>query len=175
MGGRIWAESEPGQGSTFHVSLPLREAPSATPEPATRPRHDEIRPLSILLAEDSQDNRALVRVYLRATAHTLHEVSDGLEAVERFRRERFDLVLMDMQMPVMDGYDATREIRRLEREGGLEKTPILALTAFALEGDRNKSLDAGCDGYLTKPFKKRQLLEAIAEFAGLEERGVPAN
>ncbi len=121
------------------------------------------RGLRILLAEDSPDNVALIRAYLKRTGHTLEVVENGRLAVARLRAESYDLVLMDMQMPEMDGYSATRAIR--EREAGGPRTPILALTAHALVGDADKSLAAGCDEHLVKPIKKAQLLSVLERYA----------
>ncbi|GAB6042485.1 hybrid sensor histidine kinase/response regulator [Endothiovibrio diazotrophicus] len=132
-----------------------------------------VRGANILLAEDADDNVTLIRAYLKGTPHTLTLAGDGAEAVERFREGRFDLVLMDIQMPVMDGYQATREIRRWEGERQRERVPILALTAYALEGDDEKSRAAGCDSHLTKPIKKATLLEAIEHWAGPREASAP--
>ena len=144
----------------------LRRAIRAHRPPADPPP----RPLRILLAEDSEDNTLLIRAFLKGSGHTLVSVEDGAAAVKRFQadaeNEPFDLVLMDMQMPVMDGYSATHAIRQWERHQGRAPTPIVALTAYALEGDERKSLEAGCDGHLTKPLGKRTLLEAIAHHAG---------
>ncbi|GAB6040280.1 PocR ligand-binding domain-containing protein [Endothiovibrio diazotrophicus] len=121
-------------------------------------------PLRILLAEDSEDNAILVRAFLKESGHTLEVVEDGKQALARVQAAPFDLVLMDMQMPVMDGYAATRAIRRWEREQGRRPLPILALTAYALEGDDRKSLEAGCDDHLTKPLSRRKLLESVARY-----------
>jgi len=140
---------------------------SATVTEVLLPSNDERRPLNILVAEDNEDNRLLVRSYFRNTTHKVHLVENGQIAVEKFKEEkgRYDMVFMDMQMPVMDGYTATSLIRAWERENGLERTPIVALTAFALQGDEQKSLDAGCDGHVTKPIKKAKLFETIATYA----------
>ena len=116
------------------------------------------RALRLLLAEDSHDNTQLIRAYLRGTDHTLDCVENGHEAVERYANGNYDLILMDIQMPVMDGYAATREIRRLESEDQRPRIPIIALTAHALREDEEKSYAAGCDGHLTKPIKKQKLL-----------------
>ena len=86
-------------------------------------------------------------------------------ALDKFKSGKYDLVLMDMQMPVMDGYDATLAIRQWEREEGLIPTPIIALTAHALKKDEQKSLDAGCDSHIIKPIKKLKLIETIMQFA----------
>ena len=117
--------------------------------------------MSVLLVEDSEDNRLLIQSYLKKTPYQVEIAENGQIAVEKFSAGRYDLVLMDMQMPVMDGYTATRTIRELESTQGLDRSPIIALTAHALKEDEQKSLDAGCDGHLTKPIKKAALLEAI--------------
>ena len=142
--------------------------------------------LRILLVEDSADNRLLIQAYLRQTPHRLDFAENGAIGVKKFQAERYDLVFMDMQMPVMDGYEATRRIRALEaqavgvrRESVVEESesslqaaayslppsrvPIIALTAYALKGDEEKCLKAGCTTYLTKPIKKATLLAAISE------------
>ena len=123
------------------------------------------RSLRVLLAEDAEDNAMLVRAYLKDSGHALEVVEDGAAALERVQAEAFDLVLMDMQMPVMDGYTATRRIRDWERETGRDALPVIALTAYTLEGDEAKSLAAGCNSHLSKPIKKGRLLEAIAAYA----------
>ena len=134
-------------------------------EPAASPEAPVVEGLSILVAEDSEDNAELLRAYLRATPHRVEVVENGSYAVDRFQRHRFDLVLMDMQMPVMDGYTATARIRAWEIAQGRAPVPILALTAYALTGDDRKSLEAGCTAHLTKPIKKQVLLEALARHA----------
>jgi CheY-like chemotaxis protein len=123
------------------------------------------QPLRILLAEDNEDNRTLVWMYLKNTPHEMQMAENGQLALDRFiSNGPFDLVFMDVQMPVMDGYTATRAIRFWEEEQGRERTPIVALTAYALKEDIQKSLDAGCDGHVTKPLKKATFLNAIAQF-----------
>ncbi|MCE5281439.1 MAG: PAS domain S-box protein, partial [Deltaproteobacteria bacterium] len=121
------------------------------------------RPLSILLVEDSKDNRILIQAYLKKTPYQLDLAMNGQEALEKVKSRSYDLVLMDMQMPVMDGYTATREIRKWEKErgGGLRRLPIVALTASALKEDIDRSLGAGCDVHLPKPISKVTLLEMI--------------
>jgi CheY-like chemotaxis protein len=139
-------------------TLPAEPKDEAPPEP-------EVRPLHILLVDDAEDNRLLVSSFLKKTPHTIDVAENGEVAVNQFMAGTYDLVLMDMQMPVKDGYTATREIREWEKHKGAEKTPIVALTAYALKEDTQKSLDAGCNAHLTKPIKKAKLLEFIAEFS----------
>ena len=167
MGGEITLESELERGSRFELWLPIGEsAPGASEAVRSRPAAKAVesgRSLRILLAEDSPDNALLIQSYLKGSRHHITVVEDGEQAAAAVREQPFDLVLMDMQMPVMDGYEATRKIRE-EGHVGDGDLPILALTAHALEGDEEKCLAAGCDGYLTKPIKKAKLLEAIAGY-----------
>ncbi len=122
---------------------------------------DEMRPLKILLADDSRDNRLLVQAYFKKTPYVLDEVEDGAAAVAKFRDGGYDLMLMDIEMPIMDGYSATRAIRAIEKETGRRRMPIIALTASVLEGALKKAHDAGCDAHVAKPVKKVTLLAAI--------------
>ena len=121
--------------------------------------------LRILLVDDAEDNRLLVQAYLRSTPWQLSMAQNGAEAVAMWSAGQFDLVLMDVQMPVMDGYTATRRIRALEAELGLQPVPVIALTAHALEGARQESRDAGCTAHLTKPVKRAELLAAVQGLA----------
>jgi len=134
-----------------------------TPPDKTLPE-DQL-PLNIMLVEDSEDNRFLVQAFLKNTNYRIDTAENGQFAIEKFLANVYDLILMDVQMPVMDGYTATREIRRLEQEEGRKPTPIVALTAHALKGDIEKSIQAGCDAHLTKPIRKPILLETIRKFA----------
>ncbi len=130
-----------------------------TPGPASEAAMD------LLLVEDNADNRLLINAYLKKTPHRVEMAENGAEAVEKVKSNRYDLVLMDIQMPVMDGYQATREIRRWEQESGKKPVPIIALTAYALKEEVQKALDAGCNQHLSKPVKKKVLLEAISQYA----------
>ena len=121
-------------------------------------------PLRILLAEDLEDNREVVSLFLKDTPHRLEIAENGAIAVKKFQQGAYDLVLMDIQMPVMDGYQATEAIRQWEKEQKRVPTPILSLTANAFQEDVEKSLAAGCTAHLTKPIKRKALLEAIAEY-----------
>jgi CheY-like chemotaxis protein len=132
--------------------------PAATESPAAAAKHA----LRILLADDNEDNRTLTWMYLKNTPHDMLMAENGKLAVDMFINDGpFDLVFMDIQMPVMDGYEATRAIRLWEEAQGQTRTTIIALTAHALKEDLQKSLDAGCDAHLTKPLKKATFLDAI--------------
>lgn len=119
------------------------------------------RQLNILLAEDSADNVLIIRLYLKNHPYVIEVAENGEQAVELFTRNVYDLVLMDIQMPGMDGYEATQRIRDFEREKNLPRTPIIAVTAHASEEIRRRVLDCGGDAYITKPVPKARLLEAI--------------
>jgi two-component system sensor histidine kinase/response regulator len=118
-------------------------------------------PLRILLAEDTFESRLLVEAYLKSTHYHLDTAENGEIAVRKFTSAQYDLILMDIQMPVMDGYAATRAIRRLEREHGLARTPIIALSASAFPEDVRKALESGCDLHVSKPVKKATVIAAI--------------
>ncbi len=120
--------------------------------------------IRILVAEDSQDNRFLLERYFAETPHQITFAENGAQAVQLHRDHEFDLILMDMQMPVMDGRAAARGIRGLENQRNGARTPILALTANALTGDSKLSIEAGCDGHLTKPITKQRMMEAIRPY-----------
>jgi PAS domain S-box-containing protein len=172
MGGKIWVESRESEGSTFlftaYFSVCEKAKPSSEKTETSTSGNiqtGEGRALTILLVEDNEDNRFLMLSYFKKTPHHIDVAENGAIAVEKFRGRRYDLIFMDIQMPVMDGYTATREIRRWEIEKRRERTPIVALTAYALAEDAARSLEAGCDGHLTKPIRKPVLLEAVRKFA----------
>lgn len=141
-------------------------APDAALVPAgtVRPRTALVkRPLKILLAEDSPDNRLLIEAYLKSTPYQLDYAEDGEAAVRKFMTAQYDAILMDIQMPVMDGYEAIAEIRRLEQSGDRPRTPILVLTASAHDEAARRSFQMGGDAHVTKPVKRSTLLEAIRD------------
>lgn len=117
---------------------------------------------SILIAEDSESNAMLFSLYFKETAYTIDFANNGQQAVEKYKSASYDLVLMDILMPVMDGWQATRAIRSFEAEKGLSPSPIVAVTANAFEEDRQKSLNAGCTDFLSKPVRKLALLDCVA-------------
>jgi two-component system sensor histidine kinase/response regulator len=126
--------------------------------------HPSLPSLRILLAEDSPDNQTLILAYLKQVAHSVEIAENGSIAVEKYKAQQFDLVLMDVQMPVMDGYAATRAMREWEIAQGRPPIPIIALTAHARQGDAENSRVAGCTAHLTKPIKKATLLSALSEY-----------
>jgi two-component system cell cycle response regulator DivK len=115
----------------------------------------------ILVVEDTEDNRQIIRDLLTSFDYELIEAVDGEEGVAAAQSHLPDLILMDIQLPVMDGYEATRRIRAIPE---LARVPIIAVTSYALSGDEAKTRQAGCDGYVAKPFSPRQLLAKIREF-----------
>jgi PAS domain S-box-containing protein len=135
--------------------------------PAQPSLPDEKEPLNILIVDDSEDNRLLFWSYFKNTFYKNDLAENGEAALKKYisMQGKYNLILMDMQMPVMDGYTATSQIRAWENENGIEPTPILALTAYAMKEDIQKSLEAGCNGHITKPIKKIQFLEAVAAYA----------
>ena len=170
MGGRIWFEERPGGGSRFLFTIRFAQAGAAPCDPAERtalalqprPSNRDAPALSILVAEDNPVNRLLVVRLLERQGHRVRVVENGAEAVRAAERERFDLVFMDLQMPVMDGLAACRAIRAAEGE---RHTPIVALTAHAMAGDEARCLEAGMEGYLTKPLDPAKLYEMIERFS----------
>jgi signal transduction histidine kinase/DNA-binding response OmpR family regulator len=168
MGGTISAESTPGEGSTFRFELELAAAATN----GRPPRPDDVgaaaaappwstAPL-VLVAEDSPINQIVAVRMLERCGCGVDVVGDGRQALEALSRQRYHAVLMDCQMPEMDGYEATAELRR--RENGDHRTPVIAMTAHAMDGDRKRCLDAGMDGYISKPMRRQQLIDTLREW-----------
>ena len=166
MGGRLTLCSTPGAGSSFCVVLPLAAAvaPATTTVIVNEGRQTAPEPnavVRVLLAEDNVVNAKLARRLLEKLGADVTWVEDGRLAVEACRSGAFDLVLMDVQMPMLDGFQATAAIRELEAREGRPRVPIIALTAHAMDGYREKCLTAGMDDYLTKPLKAADLAATV--------------
>ena len=190
MGGQIWFKSREAVGTTFFITVPYREqvynpvthlplamkkseldfTPTLANPRAVRDPNMKVR---ILLADDTEDNRILFTHYLKNGPYEIIEAENGLEALNKVKSEKFDIVFMDVQMPEMDGYAATAAIREWEEKEHRPRLPIIALTAHALSDDKEKSMRAGCDDHITKPFKKDTLLTEINRFIGQGQQGEP--
>jgi signal transduction histidine kinase/ligand-binding sensor domain-containing protein/CheY-like chemotaxis protein len=165
MGGRIWVESEAGAGSRFHFTARFQTTEGETAHAAVRAAATAASgaPARILVAEDNRVNQLLTVRMLERMGHAVTTAHTGAEALAAIEREPFDLVLMDVQMPEMDGLEATRAIRRSG-----DRVPVIALTAHAMKGDRERCLDAGMSGYLTKPVQLAELAAEIESWRGRE-------
>ncbi|MBV8939420.1 MAG: response regulator [Alphaproteobacteria bacterium] len=166
MQGTISVDSAPGRGSTFTLRMPLKINPNlAKPKKSleVRPVKGEI--LHILLVEDNPTNTLIATTYLDELHCTYDTASSGEEALRKFKENRYSFILMDVQMQNMDGYEATRRIRLMEKQKALPETPIIALTAHALQGDKKKCLAAGMNDYLTKPLRFEEISEKLEEYA----------
>jgi len=198
MGGRAWAETEPGRGSAFHFTARLAidkaasepsnmpatgvtvlngiakgkeandrhgrskaPAPAVVSTPAASDAPNTDTALRILLVDDAPDNRLLIKAFLKKNPYSIEEAENGAVAVTKFAASDYDVVLMDLQMPIVDGFEATRQIRELEAEPGATPKPIIALTASALDTDVRRCLASGFTAHVAKLVKKAILLDAI--------------
>lgn len=163
MGGSMTVDSIPGQGSTFHFTANFgvceTENTKQQPDDVQSP---ECRPLNVLLAEDNRVNQRFAQRLLEKQGHQVTIAEDGRKAVELAKQMVPDVVLMDIQMPELDGYQATQAIRRLQANG-MAYVPIVAMTAHAMKGDREKCLEQGMDDYVTKPVRKAELFRVLAQ------------
>lgn len=175
LGGRLQLTSTPGVGSVFTLSLPLVPSPQANPlwnkydaaclSTTTAAAEDNLLTGHVLVVEDNPSNQILISMLLKKMGLEVTLANDGLEGVQEARRQKYDVILMDMQMPRMNGYDATQTLRS---EGCM--TPIIAVTANAMKGDEEKCLQAGCDAYLSKPIDRKKLAQILRRYLGTSSK-----
>jgi signal transduction histidine kinase/DNA-binding response OmpR family regulator len=176
MGGEIWVESQIQHGSTFYFTVALeqplvqREFVGSDTVALARGNGESRRTLQILLAEDNLANQKMAVYLLKKQGHAVEITNNGREAVELVNRRDFDLVLMDVQMPIMDGFQATAAIRALPN-ASKARMPIVAMTAHSMKGDKERCLAAGMDGYLTKPIDSRELFATLANLPNGNSHG----
>jgi PAS domain S-box-containing protein len=167
MGGQIGVESQPGKGSTFHFTVRFARPPPSE-QAHDRPSHpverlpSSPRPLRVLLAEDTPANQKLIVRLISKRGHAVQVAANGQEALDLVRQQDFDVIVMDVQMPVMDGLQATTAIRNLDRKRNI---PIIAMTAYAMKGDQDRCLEAGMDSYLSKPINAQELIQLVESLA----------
>ncbi|MGZ3775631.1 MAG: ATP-binding protein [Pseudobdellovibrionaceae bacterium] len=171
MGGTIEPKSLAGRGTTFQIILPhrpnLNEAEKQQPAPQSKWEVKfPINRYRILLVDDSEDNRVLMIHYLKNLPFDCDEATNGQQAIDKFKDNRYDLIFMDIQMPIMSGYKATELIRHWETSKNLAHTPIVALTATAVVEDLKRAIASGCDSYAVKPVKKAEILEILGQYLG---------
>jgi len=172
MGGRIWVESQTGRGSSFHFTVRLRveQRAGGDQRPATEMLKKAVRSMRVLLAEDNEINQQVAVEFLQMRGHQVRIANNGKEVLQALATDRFDIILMDVQMPQMDGFQATAAIREKEKTTG-NHIPIVAMTGYAMKGDRQRCLDGGMDAYICKPIRSQELFEIVESFTPAIPKG----
>ncbi len=174
MGGRIEVDSEYGKGSTFRFYVTFLIGNAIVTNKKVRPSITRAeKPLHLLLVEDDKVNQKVIRKMLVKRGYSVQEANNGIEAIELFTKETYDAILMDIQMPKMNGIEAATKIRSLEQEG--KHTPIIALTAYSLPGDRDKFLKLGMDEYVSKPIQIDILFHVLEQITSRPNYNTPEN
>lgn len=171
MHGEVKIESTPGKGSIFTVQVPLVEVSHESfknskklVELSQQKLNTFDKPPKVLLVDDSKENRKVVTLFLKSLNIEIDEAQNGVEAIDAFNKNDYELILMDMQMPILDGHSATKRIREIELSEGKKRTPIIALTAFVMQDEVDKSKLVGCDEHLSKPIKRDLLIDNVIKY-----------
>lgn len=163
LGGKLKLKSKVGKGSEFYFAIPV-EIGKIDKIDDFLEEEINFNNKKVLVVEDNKANQMFMKILLKKMGLDFDIANDGVEAVEKYKQNRYDAILMDENMPNMNGIEATKKIREYEKENNLPHTPIIALTANAIKGDREKFLRAGMDEYLTKPINKKDLIKILSKF-----------
>jgi CheY-like chemotaxis protein len=172
LGGKLRLESQLDNGSRFYFEIPVEIGLYKEPIKSKAADHDALKGKRILLVEDNKANQMFMSLILKKFGLIFDMADDGIEAVSAFKNDYYDLILMDENMPNLNGIEATHQILAYEQMQNMKHTPIVALTANALKGDRERFLEAGMDEYLTKPLDKDKLAQILNHFLVVQKEEV---